>query len=59
MNTTTLRPHAAFGSEVSRNSGTAKHALRLAARDFVAGLLSITKSGLLLQQANRPRLRRF
>ena len=34
-------------------------ALRTTARDFVAGLLTVTKANLLDQQASRPRLRRF
>lgn len=59
MNTTTLRPGTVLGSPVSGTSSAALHVMRSAARDFVMGLLGITKGGLLSQQAERPRLRRF
>jgi hypothetical protein len=59
MNTTVLRPHAALSGSSSPTRLTATRALHAAARDFVMGLLSITKSGLLLQQSVKPRLRRF
>jgi hypothetical protein len=59
MNTTTLRPHAALSGSRSHTPGAATRALHAVARDFVMGLLSVTKSGLLLQQSVKPRLRRF
>ena len=59
MNTAILRPHAALRGSPSHTPGTATRALHAVARDFVMGLLAITKSGLLLQQAGKPRVRRF
>jgi hypothetical protein len=59
MNTTVLRPHAALSGASSLTRGTATRALHAVARDIVMGLLSVTKSGLLLQQSVKPRLRRF
>jgi hypothetical protein len=59
MNTTVLRPHAALSGSSSPTRDAATRALHAAARDFVMGLLGITKSNLLLQQSVKPRLRRF
>lgn len=59
MNTTALRARLTFPSDRASIFGAAKDGLRSTARDFVSGLLSVTKSGLLSQQATRPRLRRF
>jgi hypothetical protein len=59
MNTTVLRPHAALSGSSSPTRASATRALHAAARDFIMGLLSITKSGLLLQQSVKPRVRRF
>jgi hypothetical protein len=59
MNTTTIRPHLGYARRPSTATGTVAEALRSTARDFVAGLLSITKGSLLSQQSTRPRLRRF
>jgi hypothetical protein len=58
MNTTALRNNAVL----ARNATVAamiKEALHSTGRDFLAGLLSVTKSSLLWQQSRRPHLRRF
>lgn len=59
MNTTALRNHAGYHRHPLDVIATMKAAVRSAAGDFVASLLAITKAGLLSQQTNRPRLRRF
>ncbi len=62
MNTSALRSSSSFAPAHRAATGSAVSAadwLRATVRDFVGGLLAITKAGLLEQQTARPRLRRF
>ena len=58
MNTSALRTHVVL-TRPAPATGALAAAVRTAARDFVAGLLSVTKAGLLSEQMPHPRLRRF
>lgn len=58
MNTSALRTNVVL-TRPAPATGSLAAAVRTTARDFVAGLFSVTKAGLLSEQTPRPRLRRF
>ncbi len=57
MNTTALR--TASMPRHSASHASVRETLRSTTRDFVSGLLGVTKSTLLSGQTTRPHLRRF